>query len=150
MKWVVAAALCLSLSACMTSSPSRFDPPPAARHFEFTGDVLVANKVSSGLAAGRYVAAFASDTHVFYLGPPKALIMANGTRVNGGIALPKTAGDTSCYLFIQIGDDSQQVREQGMGVVAAQVAKLEAGSIREFRNDPMCQGFLPRIQLVDG
>ncbi len=150
MKWIVAIAACLSVSACMTSSPGGFDPPPAARHFDFAEDVMVANKVSAGLAAGRYVAAFASATHVFYLGPPKSLIMPNGVRVNGGIALPKSPGDPACHLFIQIGDDSRQVREQGMGVVVAQVAKLEAGSIREFRNDPTCQGFLPRIQLVDG
>jgi hypothetical protein len=115
----------------------------------FAQDVMVANKVSSGLAAGRYQAVFATDRHVYYLGEPKALLMPNGARVNGGIALPRDGGE-ACHLFIQVGDDSAYTRELGMGLIVNQIARMEAGRIREFKDDAACAGFLPSVQVVEG
>ena len=81
-------ALAIILIACgMTKSPKSFDPVRSPSHFVLEADVMVANKVSSGLAKGSYQAVFQSKDHVYYLGEPGALLMPNGTRVNGGIAL---------------------------------------------------------------
>lgn len=139
----------LLLAGCMTTSPSSYQQLTRSSHFVLEQDVLLANKVSSGLVAGRYEAVFQNAQFVYYLGPSKALLMPNGTRVNGGIALPKTAGGPTCHLFIQIGDDSQAVRDMHMGLVVTQLAKLEAGRIREFRDDPTCAPYLERIRVVE-
>lgn len=138
----------LVLATGMTRSPKSYQPLTAPSHFDFAEDVMVANKVSAGLAKGRYQAVFEGPEHVYYLGEPKALIMPNGVRVNGGIALPKAASTAGCHLFIQIGDDSKQVRDAGMGVVIAALARMETGRIREFRKDPTCSGLMPYINVV--
>lgn len=52
---------------------------------------MVTNKVSSGLPKGSCQAAIQSKNNVYYLGELGALLMPNGARVNGGIALPKHA-----------------------------------------------------------
>lgn len=137
------------LTTGMTRSPKSYLPLDHAAHFVFEEDVMVANKVSAGLAKGRYQAVFQSREHVYYLGEPGALPMPNGVRVNGGIALAKS-GDRSCHLFIQIGDDSRAVREAGMGPVVAALARLESGRIREFRDDPACSAFIDHIRVQPG
>lgn len=138
----------LLLATGMTRSPKSYLPLTAPSHFDFVEDVLVANKVSAGLAKGRYQAVFEGPEHVYYLGEPKALIMPNGVRVNGGIALPKPGATVGCHLFIQIGDDAKAVRDAGMGVVISALARMEAGRIREFKKDPACAGFNAHINVV--
>lgn len=138
------------LTGCMTTSPKSYQSLARESHFVFQDDVMVANKVSSGLAKGTYRSVFESADHTYYLGEPKALIMPNGVRVSGGIALPKAGSSHGCHIFIQVGDDSAIVREQEGGALVAELAKLEAGRIREFKNDPTCSGFITRIQLIDG
>lgn len=142
--------LAIILIACgMTKSPKSFDPVPSPSHFILETDVVVANKVSSGLAKGSYQAVFQSKDHVYYLGEPGALLMPNGTRVNGGIALPKHALAPPCHLFIQIGDDSEQARDMRLGSLVAALARLEEGRIREFKKDPACIEFMAKIAVVD-
>ncbi|GAB3752722.1 hypothetical protein [Lysobacter olei] len=138
----------LTMATGMTRGPKSYQPLTTPSHFEFVEDVLVANKVSAGLAKGRYQAVFEGPEHVYYLGEPKALIMPNGVRVNGGIALPKPGATVGCHLFIQIGDDSKAVRDAGMGVVISALARMEAGRIREFKKDSACGGFMPHIAVV--
>jgi hypothetical protein len=149
MRRPTACLLPLLLAGCMTTSPGSYDALTRTSHFALSQDAMIANKVSSGLAAGRYEAVFQTAQHVYYLGPPKALIMPNGTRVNGGIALPRAAAGTNCHLFIQIGDDSQAVRDMRMGLVVSQLAKLEAGRIREFQDDPACAPFLDVVRVTE-
>ena len=143
-------ALAIILIACgMTKSPKSFDPVRSPSHFVLEADVMVANKVSSGLAKGSYQAVFQSKDHVYYLGEPGALLMPNGTRVNGGIALPKDALAPPCHLFIQIGDDSEQARDMRLGSLVAALARLEEGRIREFKKDPACTEFMTKISVVN-
>ncbi|KRA46509.1 hypothetical protein [Pseudoxanthomonas sp. Root630] len=143
-------ALTIILIACgMTKSPKSFDPVPSASHFVLEADVMMANKVSSGLAKGSYQAVFQSKDHIYYLGEPGALLMPNGTRVNGGIALPKHALAPPCHLFIQIGDDSERARDMRLGALVVALARLEKGRIREFKEDPACIGFMTRIAVVN-
>lgn len=143
-------ALAIILIACgMTKSPKSFDPVPSASHFVLEADVMMANKVSSGLAKGSYQAVFQSKDHIYYLGEPGALLMPNGTRVNGGIALPKHALAPPCHLFIQIGDDSEQARDMRLGALVVALTRLEKGRIREFKKDPACIGFMTRIAVVN-
>lgn len=133
----------------MTASPGSYQPLTTASHFVLEQDTMVANKVTSGLAKGRYQAVFQKNGLTYYLGEPKSLIMPNGVRVNGGIAVP--AGEAgACHLFIQVGDDSEIIREQGGGILIAELSKLETGRIREFPGDPACAGFYPHITLAEG
>lgn len=148
MRYLLPVALLALLAACMTTSPSSYQPLTRSAHFVLDEDTMIANKVSSGLAAGRYEAVFQDEHRTYFLGPPQALLMPNQTRVNGGIALPKSTSDRTCHLFIQVGDDSQAVRDMRMGLVVEQIAKLEAGRIREFKDDPACTPYLDRIHLI--
>lgn len=134
----------------MTASPRSYQPLSSASHFVFESDVRVANKLSSGLAKGRYQAVFESTDHMYYLGEPASLLMPNGARIGGGIALPKADSSKGCHLFIRIGDDSHDVRRNGMGLVVSELAKLEEGRIREFKDDPSCSGFMDHIHVVSG
>jgi len=53
MKKPVLAIVVVMIACGMTKSPKSFDPVPSHSHFVFEADVMVANKVSSGLARGR-------------------------------------------------------------------------------------------------
>jgi hypothetical protein len=108
----------------MTKSPKSFDPVPSPSHFVLEADVMVTNKVSSGLPKGSCQAAIRSKNNVYYLGELGALLMPNGARVNGGIALPKHALAPPCHLFIQIGDDSEQARGMRLGALVVALARL--------------------------
>lgn len=144
---LMALACSALVAGCMTASPRSYQPLTSASHFVLEQDTMVTNKVSSGLAKGRYQAVFQKNGLTYYLGEPKSLILPSGVRVNGGIALPPgNAG--ACHLFIQIGDDSEIIREQNGGVLIAELSKLEAGRIREFPNDPACSGFYPHLAVV--
>jgi hypothetical protein len=135
------------VAGCMTSSPGSYQPPTSASHFVLEQDTMVTNKISSGLAKGRYQAVFQKNGLTYYLGEPKSLIMPNGVRVNGGIALPaEKSGE--CHMFIQVGDDSEVIRAENGGELIAQLSKLEAGRIREFPGDPACAGFYPHVMIV--
>ena len=131
----------------MTTSPASYQPLTTPSHFVLAQDAMVANKVSSGLAKGRYQAVFQKSGLTYYLGEPKSLIMPNGVRVNGGIALPANK-DGDCHVFIQVGDDSEIIRAQDGGELIAQLSKLETGRIREFPGDPGCRGFYPLLTVV--
>ena len=142
------ALACSALAAgCMSASPGSYQPLTAASHFVLQQDTMVTNKVSSGLAKGRYQAVFQKNGLTYYLGEPKSLILPNGVRVNGGSPLPP-ANDGACHLFIQIGDDSEIIRQEKGGLLIAELSKLEAGRIREFPNDPACSGFYPYVKRV--
>lgn len=133
----------------MTKSPKSFDPVPSPSHFVLEADVMVTNKVSSGLPKGSCQAAIQSKNNVYYLGELGALLMPNGARVNGGIALPKHALAPPCHLFVQIGDDSEQSRDMRLGALVAALARLEKGRIREYKKDSACIGFMKKIAVVD-
>lgn len=149
MKKFLFTALALVLLTGMTKSPKSFQPLSEPSHFELAQDLSMPNKLNATLTKGRYQAVFQSKDHVFYLGAPKALQLGNGPHVSGGIALPKPDSKLSCHMFIQIGDDSKEVREQGMGPIVAALAKAEAGRIREFKKDPNCAGLMPHIQIIN-
>ena len=135
------------VAGCMTSSPGSYQPLTSASHFVLEQDTMVTNKISSGLAKGRYQAVFQKNGLTYYLGEPKSLIMPNGVRVNGGVAVPAgKVGD--CHMFIQVGDDSEIIRAENGGELIAQLSKLEAGRIREFPGDPACAGFYPYLDIV--
>ena len=92
---------------------------------------------------------FQSSDHVYYLGEPGTLIMPNRTRVNGGIAVAKTEDKPTCHLFIQIRDDSGQVRDMRMGALVAEFASLEKDRIREFKSDRGSSELLSDIEVRD-
>lgn len=140
--------MCVVLSSCMTTSPKDYKALSSTSYFVLEQDVMVQTKIAAGLAKGTYRSIFESSESIYYLGESKALILNPKTRVNGGIAISKHASNPVCHLFIQIGDDSEEVRSMGMGPVVSQLAKLEAGRIREFKNDPSCQPLLPYAHVV--
>jgi hypothetical protein len=149
MRKIIILLLVLALPGCMSTSAQSYKPLTQASHFVFSQDVMIKNKLSSGLAKGSYQAAFESESHVYYLGEAKSLILNDTLRINGGIALPKPSSNIGCHLFLQVGDDSEYLRTQGMGVLIVQLAKLEEGNIREFKNDPECHKFMPLIELIN-
>jgi hypothetical protein len=138
-------ASAVALVGCMTTSPSSFEAVQTPSYFVLTEDAEFPNKIAKALGSGRYSSIFAKNGITYYLGEPKALIMPNGVRVNGGIAID--AALSNCHLFIQVGDDSKILQEQGAGVVVSQLAKLEAGRIRDFPNDAACKAVLPKIAI---
>lgn len=143
---LVTLAIMLFLVGCITNNPKSYNPINEKSYFILDGDVIGKNKISATLSKGRYEAVFQKEGYVYYLGAPKSLILDGRVKVNGGIAI---AGTEACFLFIQNGDDSEEVNKTVGGVIIPVLSKLEIGRIREFKNDNDCSSFVPKINIIE-
>ena len=148
MKILSLLVLVMALSGCLTKSKSSFMSVSSNSYFVLEANVYHKTKVAIGLGQGKYTAIFQDADFVYYYGPSKGLLMNEKIGVNGGIALPKPTSKRNCNFFIEIGDDSESLKKNG--VLMQKLSKMEAGRIRTFGldNDPQCQEYLADIKIV--
>jgi outer membrane murein-binding lipoprotein Lpp len=157
MHWVALLAIVLGLTllaGCMSTSPTKFQAPRSASHFELSEDAVdsqaknaLGEHLVQTLKAGRYVAAFENEDYVFYECADKCVLWGlHPSADKGGICLPKPGSKATPYLWVYV------VRsKQGLGVVGNIADAAEAGNIRvlHYGSAPSAE-LMQKISVVGG